>query len=236
LEVSRKAKPEEIKEAYRKLAKKYHPDLNADNPDEAEKQFKDVQEAHATLSDSWKRALYDQDLQFSKFGSAVVTDVDKEQWTAHWGKETEEEREARRERYKRYAAGERNDIPPQPFKIRLAPVYMLSGIAAIFYICIQAPDWFDLQSEETFCDPAFDDASVPLVRAFHDPVLNRWERLPEGSEPPSPAELYKHYWKKRPDLMEEMDLRLLPKVGLTILQVPRTDTVKPFFRPQAQPA
>ncbi|CAK0905553.1 unnamed protein product [Prorocentrum cordatum] len=232
LEVSRKARPEEVKEAYRRLAKKYHPDRNADDP-EAENRFKEVQEAHATLSDQWKKALYDQDLQFSKFGSAAVTDVDKEQWTEHWDKETEEEREARRERYKRYAAGERNDLPPDPFPLRLTPVIFLGIVAGVFYVCIRAPDWFDLQSEATFCDPAYDDKTVPLVRAFHDPVLNRWERLPEGAAPPSPAELYAYYRKRRPDLMEALDLRLLPKLSLTILQVPRTDTVKPSPRPQA---
>eukprot|EP00438_Fugacium_kawagutii_P025598 Skav207781 [mRNA] locus=scaffold70:39808:49117:+ [translate_table: standard] len=60
LEVTPKAKKEDIKEAYRRLAKKYHPDRNVDDP-EAETRFKEVQEAHATLSDSWKKALYDQD-------------------------------------------------------------------------------------------------------------------------------------------------------------------------------
>merc|ERR1719499_2704984 len=90
LEVPRKAKKEEIKEAYRRLAKKYHPDRNIDDP-EAEARFKEVQEAHATLTDSWKRALYDQDLQFGQFGSAATQDVEKEKWTEHWDRETPEE-------------------------------------------------------------------------------------------------------------------------------------------------
>lgn len=55
----------EIKSAYRKLAKKYHPDLNPDNP-EAEAKFKEVNEANDILSDPDKRARYDQ------FGHAGV--------------------------------------------------------------------------------------------------------------------------------------------------------------------
>lgn len=55
----------EIKSAYRKLAKKYHPDLNPDNP-EAEAKFKEVNEANDILSDPQKRARYDQ------FGHAGV--------------------------------------------------------------------------------------------------------------------------------------------------------------------
>ncbi len=49
----------EIKKAYRKLAKQYHPDLNPDNPEAAEK-FKEINEANEVLSDADKRAKYDQ--------------------------------------------------------------------------------------------------------------------------------------------------------------------------------
>ncbi|MBE6629347.1 MAG: molecular chaperone DnaJ [Ruminococcaceae bacterium] len=48
-----------LKKAYRKLAKQYHPDMNPDNK-EAEQKFKEVNEAYAVLSDSEKRAQYDQ--------------------------------------------------------------------------------------------------------------------------------------------------------------------------------
>lgn len=59
LGVGRGASDDEIKKAYRKLAKKYHPDLNPDNA-EAEKNFKEVNEAYEVLSDANKKARYDQ--------------------------------------------------------------------------------------------------------------------------------------------------------------------------------
>ena len=59
LGVDRKASQEEIKKAYRKLARKYHPDLNAGDKT-AEPKFKEVNEAYEVLGDKKKRAEYDQ--------------------------------------------------------------------------------------------------------------------------------------------------------------------------------
>ncbi|MBE6732727.1 MAG: molecular chaperone DnaJ [Ruminococcaceae bacterium] len=65
LGVDKSVNDDDLKKAYRKAAKKYHPDLNP-NSAEAEKKFKEVNEAYEVLSDSEKRARYDQ------FGHAGV--------------------------------------------------------------------------------------------------------------------------------------------------------------------
>ena len=65
LGVERTADEREIKKAYKRLAMKYHPDRNRDNPESVE-QFKEVKEAYEILTDPQKRAAYD------KFGHAGV--------------------------------------------------------------------------------------------------------------------------------------------------------------------
>lgn len=67
LGVSEKASADEIKKAYRKLAKKYHPDANPDDSSAAER-FKDLGEAYAVLSDAEKRKQYDQMRRLGAFG------------------------------------------------------------------------------------------------------------------------------------------------------------------------
>ncbi|HET8656033.1 MAG TPA: molecular chaperone DnaJ [Longimicrobiaceae bacterium] len=67
LGVAENASADEIKKAYRKLAKQYHPDANPDNPTAAER-FKEVSEAYSVLSDDEKRKQYDQMRKFGAFG------------------------------------------------------------------------------------------------------------------------------------------------------------------------
>jgi molecular chaperone DnaJ len=66
LGVPRTASPDEIKAAYRKLARQHHPDMNKDNPKAAEERFKELSEAYEVLASPEKRQRYDQ------FGSAGV--------------------------------------------------------------------------------------------------------------------------------------------------------------------
>jgi DnaJ-class molecular chaperone len=66
LKISRNATDDQIKKAYRKLARLFHPDVNSDEG--AETQFKLIGEAYAVLSDESKRRIYDM-TGFNRFGS-----------------------------------------------------------------------------------------------------------------------------------------------------------------------
>src|SRR3712207_9517374 len=67
LGVGRGSSPEEIKKAYRKLAREYHPDRNPDDT-AAEKRFKEIQQAYDTLSDPERRKQYDAGGMFGGVG------------------------------------------------------------------------------------------------------------------------------------------------------------------------
>ncbi|CBG40170.1 DnaJ family protein [Helicobacter mustelae] len=76
LEINENASSEEIKKAYRKLARKYHPDINKEK--EAEEKFKEINAAYEILSDPKKRAQYDQ-FGDSMFGGQDFSDFTRGQ-------------------------------------------------------------------------------------------------------------------------------------------------------------
>lgn len=82
LGVSKNADAKEIKRAYRKLAKKYHPDTNPDDK-EAEQRFKEVTEAYNVLSDVEKKKLYDQ-FGFAAFEEGAGQSYTQGQHTSGW--------------------------------------------------------------------------------------------------------------------------------------------------------
>jgi curved DNA-binding protein len=90
LQVDKKASAKEIKKSYRKLARKYHPDVNPGD-DAAENKFKDINEAYEVLSDPEKREKYDRfGSEWHKFEHAGGTaqDFDWSQWTSRPGSGT----------------------------------------------------------------------------------------------------------------------------------------------------
>ncbi len=80
LGVGRGASHEDIRKAYRKLARKYHPDINPGNK-EAEEKFKEISLAHDVLSDPDKRKLYD---EFGEAGLAAGFDAEKARGYQQW--------------------------------------------------------------------------------------------------------------------------------------------------------
>lgn len=80
LGVSKDADPDTIKKAYRKLARKWHPDTNPDNK-EAEQTFKDISQAYAVLGDEEKRKLYD---EFGEAGLQSGFDAEKARQYQKW--------------------------------------------------------------------------------------------------------------------------------------------------------
>ncbi len=80
LGVARTATTEQIKKAYRKLARKHHPDVNPGNPT-AEERFKEISEAHDILSDPDKRKLYD---EFGMAGVQAGFDPDRARGFREW--------------------------------------------------------------------------------------------------------------------------------------------------------
>lgn len=77
LQVSPDAAPEVIQMAYKALAKKYHPDLNPDNAEQAQEQMKELNEAFEVLSDPEKRARYDAEQKSAESASASSTSKTK---------------------------------------------------------------------------------------------------------------------------------------------------------------
>ncbi len=83
LGVKRDATEQDIKQAYRRLARKYHPDVNPGNK-EAESKFKEINEAYEVLSDAEKRKKYDQFGDQWQHAEQFARSGAQQQWSPYW--------------------------------------------------------------------------------------------------------------------------------------------------------
>ncbi|UCG66680.1 MAG: molecular chaperone DnaJ [Deltaproteobacteria bacterium] len=100
--VSKDATQEEVKKAYRKLARKWHPDINPGNK-EAEQKFKEIAEAYDVIGDEEKRKLYD---EFGEEGLQAGFDAEKAREYRQWSSFQQQERRAGGQEFGRYQSYE----------------------------------------------------------------------------------------------------------------------------------
>ena len=116
LDVDPSATQEELKIAYRRQAKKFHPDRNGGDP-AAEERFKDIVEAYRILGDPAERELYDADCERDRkyAGAPELAAMRRNiRVSARHGRERRENRANRRERGREREHGKRTYAPPRP--------------------------------------------------------------------------------------------------------------------------
>eukprot|EP00922_Rhytidocystis_sp_ex-Travisia-forbesii_P042284 GHVS01063182.1.p1 GENE.GHVS01063182.1~~GHVS01063182.1.p1 ORF type:complete len:451 (-),score=55.38 GHVS01063182.1:53-1405(-) len=182
----------------------------------AAQRFQEIQDAYNVLGTKWKRLLYDNELVY---GGEQPVGTTAEAWSPMWEQESEEERLARRERYRRYANEERNDEPRKVFlrtvgqHVAFVSVLFVAVLYVVQHLPDAIPDHTDFNMEE---DEQFN-RSVKLVLALHNPIANRWEEIPEGYEPPTPNELTQYYSETDEDF--DASLAVLPVKQLTATKI-----------------
>lgn len=88
LEVESRASEDEIKKAFRRLAKKYHPDLNKD--DSATDKFKRIYTAYEVLSDPFKKKLYDEMIQNGEVGTHAEPSFNRDEAFSSWERKAQD--------------------------------------------------------------------------------------------------------------------------------------------------
>jgi curved DNA-binding protein CbpA len=181
-----KATPTQIKDAFRKLAKIYHPDQNPNNAD-ADKKFREVKEAYECLSNKVKRSEYDREWLLS--GKPI--------WNPGLG--TSSSTESPDEESRTLTRGQLLLVYATVLGLPFAASLGRSRSKSDNFVT-DAPNmsWSNL--------PVLPDASPrdEFVRAFYNPMTCRWERLDESYDPPIPLELFHHTIRSRPGLYKQL--------------------------------
>jgi curved DNA-binding protein CbpA len=141
LGLSRTATTAEIKTAYRRLVKLYHPDKNPNNPSAVEK-FRLIQEAYDTLSDNVKRTKYDNKINYAysySYGETVQTQTQTKQRTKRYTFTDEDlkRRQYYKEHYKQSPKQKAADTPAQKKAFNEVKYILLSvpiAMALLFFI------------------------------------------------------------------------------------------------------
>lgn len=185
LGVGFRASQDEIKAAFRELAKKYHPDQNPENKD-AEKKFMTIKKSYDFLSNKVKRAEYDRELIKSGEARWIYARKDDE-----GSPDSSSDPESNDNLTRNQLIGLYGVMIGLPFLVSLMrrPSPTQNSTPAPQ----KSPSEFWTQS------PPLIDISPrdELVRAFFNPMSQRWERLDEGVDPPSPYVLFQHMIKTR---------------------------------------
>jgi len=173
LGVGFRANSMEIKTSYHELAKKFHPDQNPNDP-EADTRFRQIKEAYECLSSKLRRAEYDQDLLRSGRARWMVqnshkTNFEPEDMTGTLS---------------------RRDVGVFAFLIAAFPlvaVWLRTSRSADFKGDDGSPPSWGSPAE--IPKPSTTDE---LVRAYFNPLTQRWERLKAGQSPPNPLALFQY--------------------------------------------
>ncbi|XP_026193073.1 uncharacterized protein LOC34618849 [Cyclospora cayetanensis] len=202
--------------AYVALALQLHPDKNKDDPNAASR-FHEVRVAYDVLSQPFSRSHYDRQCEGARGMAAAMEDAG----AAAWGEETEEQRTLRRQRYQRYAAEQRTDVPYDDTP-GVVPV-IVCAFLAITYFSVAYPkaremeECYGVHDEVTPRDTRGD----PLVRAFYNPLSDQWERIPRGYDAPLPSILHRMYSVRHPSL--RLETSQMPR-QFAVLQMPHSQT------------
>jgi DnaJ-class molecular chaperone len=178
LGVGYRASSGQIKSAFRELAKKWHPDMNA-NDEQAEARFRRIKDAYECLSDKSRRNEYDR--EWIRAGRAT------------WDHKSQ--------------TGENSDEVPDDGSLTrkqllflYSVAFMLPAIVSVSRKAEPSKEVSNQRDENLNYTPPIPEGSLgdKLVRAFYNPIKRKWERLRDNQEPPSPLECFKQFVRERP--------------------------------------